>query len=114
APAPVVVPDGNPTNHLAPALVYQTRRCGEGVRYTIPGMTPGSAYTVRCHLAAYTDKEPPQTIGGEVLNVLELAGGVLKPLVKDFAGVKADAQGNVVFHFGGYGGSLCGLEVLDA
>lgn len=115
APKPVVVPDADAaTPPFAPALVYQTRRCGEGIRYTIPGMTPGAEYTFRCHLAAYTDKERADTIGKDTITIQEAAGGALKAFVKDFPGYKADAQGNVVIHYGGYGGSMCGLELLDA
>jgi len=118
APAPVVVPDtpqpGEPP--FAPAAIYQTRRCGEGVGYFIPGMTPGAIYTFRAHLAAYSDKEPAEGMGKDnvSIGVRDLAGGVLRAFVKDFTGYKADDNGIVQFHFGGYGGSLCGLEVLDA
>jgi hypothetical protein len=35
----------------APQAVYQTQRVGATVLYTIPGLTPGTPYTVRLHFA---------------------------------------------------------------
>jgi Ni/Co efflux regulator RcnB len=101
---------------FAPAVVYQTQRVGEGVEYRIPGLVPQADYKVRCHMATYTDKHPAMSTGreNERLDILKLAGGVLKPCVKDFTGYKADTNGMIRFAFGGYGGAMCGLEVLDA
>jgi hypothetical protein len=120
APAPVSVPKDDP--HFAPPQVYQTQRVGEGFRYTLPGFTPGNAYTVRGHFAEYVQRpangDPRnrvRKVGTVDVNVAELAGGVLKAAVKDFPGYKADAKGNVILDSGSYGGpGLCGLEVLDA
>ncbi|HEY8665777.1 MAG TPA: hypothetical protein VIL86_03885 [Tepidisphaeraceae bacterium] len=120
APEPVIVPRDD--KQLAPAVVYQTQRIGEGVKYTLPGLTAGGEYTIRCHLAEYIkrpEKADPRnriiSIDGTKVDVAEAAGGVLKPLVKDFPGYKADDKGNVTFRFGTYGGpGLCGLEVLNA
>jgi len=114
APGPVVVPTDDP--RFAPAEVYQTRRSGEGVTYKIPGLTPGATYTVRCHLAAYADKEQGMGIGkaNEVITLSDLAGGKLKAVVKDFPGNTLDKDGTLHFSFGGYGGGVCGLEVLDS
>jgi hypothetical protein len=120
APAPVVVPENVPG--FAPAVVYQSQRVGEGFKYTLPGFTPGAKYTVRCHLAEYVQQpangDPRNrfiTINDVQLNVAELAGGVLKPVVKDFPDCKADASGHVVVNCGSYGGpGICGIEVLSA
>ncbi len=120
APARVIVPEDDPK--YAPDVVYQSQRVGEGYRYTLPGFTAGAAYTVRGHFAEFVKRpdncDPRNRLisaCGQELNVAALAGGVLKALVKDFPGIKADDQGNVIVHFGAYGGpGLCGLEVLDA
>ena len=119
APAPVVVPENDP--RCAPALVYQTQRVGEGVKYTLPGFIPGAAYTVRGHFAEYVKRPAdcdPRNLYVNVNNVrvpvAELAGGVLKAVVKDFPDVKADARGSIVLHIGAYGGpGICGLEILN-
>ncbi len=120
APAPVVVPGNDP--RFAPALVYQTQRVGRGNKYTIPGFTSGSAYTVRGHFAEYVNRpakcDPRNlylSVNDVQVPVAELAGGVLKAVVKDFPGVKADAKGNIVFNVSSYGGpGICGFEILDA
>lgn len=120
APAPVVVPAGEP--RLAPESVYQTQRGGEGVRYTVPGLTAGATYTVRGHFAEYVQRKPdcdPRNryvvVGRQRVDVAAAAGGVLKPWVQDFAGYRATAEGQLRFEYGAYGGpGLCGFEVLDA
>ena len=120
APSPVEVPANDA--RFAPAEVYMTQRVGELYRYTLPGATPGAKYTVRCHFAEYVkrpDNADPRNrirnVDKEVINVVELAGGVLKAAVKDIPGYVADANGNIVVNSGSYGGpGLCGLEVLDA
>jgi hypothetical protein len=120
APQAVVVPPGDP--RLAPAVVYQTQRGGEGNRYTLAGFAPGREYTVRGHFVEYVDRpvnaDPRNrfvVFNGAEVRVAELAGGVLKPLVKDLPGAKADAGGNVVVTHGAYGGpGICGFEILDA
>jgi hypothetical protein len=120
APMPVVVPENRPG--FAPAIVYQSQRMGEGFKYTLPGFTSGAKYTVRCHFAEYVERPANCdkrnrfiNINDVQINVAELAGGVLKPLVKDFPDYKADANGNVVINCGSYGGpGICGIEVLNA
>ena len=120
APQTVVVPQGDP--RLAPAVVYQTQRGGEGNRYTLPGFTPGREYTVRGHFVEYVDRpancDPRNrfiVVNGVEVRVADLAGGVLKPLVKDFPHASADAGGNLSVTHGAYGGpGICGFEVLDS
>ena len=120
APSPVVVPGNKPG--FAPAIVYQSQRVGEGFKYVIPGFTPGGKYTVRCHFAEYVERPANCdkrnrfiNINDVQVNVAELAGGVLKPLFKDFPGYKADAKGKIVINCGSYGGpGICGIEVLNA
>jgi len=120
-PAPVAVP-ADSDKSFAPAAIYQSQRAGEGVKYTFPNQTPGAVYTIRCHLAEFV-KRPENTdprhhrvnLDGTQIHVAEAAGGVLTAFVTDLPGYKADDNGNVVFHFGTYGGpGICGLELLDA
>ena len=107
---------------FAPAVVYQSQRVGEGYKYTFPGFTPGARYTVRCHFAEYVKRQANCDKRNRFINidrvqvdVAELAGGVLKPCVKEFPDYKADVNGNVVINCGSYGGpGICGIEVLDA
>lgn len=118
APAPVEVPADDAA--FAPAIVYQTQRVGEGVRYTLPGGTPGTHYTVRFHLAEFVTRpaggDPRgnfSNIDGNQVHVAKESGGVLKALVKEFP-YKADANGNIVINFGSYGPGVCGIEVMHA
>jgi hypothetical protein len=113
APEPVIVPANDV--RFAPAAIYQTQRVGEGFVYTIPNLTPGAMYTIRCHLAAYAKDTRGFGMGreNEVIKIEALAGGLLKPFVKDLAGYKADTNGHVRVGFGGYDRALCGLEIID-
>lgn len=114
APEPVSPPADDP--RAAPALVYQTVRVGEGVRYTLPGFTPGALFTVRAHLADFSKKagkRRPMSVGKNQLDVFELAGGSFKPIIRDFPDYKANAKGEIEFQFGGYDGGVCAIEVLD-
>ena len=113
APLPVELPVGDP--RFAPAEVYQSQRIGSGIRYQIPGLQSGTEYTVRAHLAAYDKKQAAMVVGSpqETVDVLALAGGPMKALVKDFSGIRANENGELIFAYGGPGGALSGLEVLD-
>lgn len=116
-PEPVAVEDPR----LAPALVYQTQRGGEGIQYTFEGLVPEQAYTVRLHLAEFEDRKKLAAddrarfigIQGERVNVAEVAGGIRRAYVHDVQR-KADKDGKVTIGYGSYGPGACGVEVLDA
>ncbi|MBM4094358.1 MAG: hypothetical protein FJ276_33865, partial [Planctomycetes bacterium] len=76
--------------------------------------TKWAALLLRTWFIASETRQNPHFTYADV-RVAELAGGVLKPLVKDLPGAKADAGGNVVVTHGAYGGpGICGFELLDA
>ncbi len=117
APAPVAAPSGDA--RFAPALVYQTQRVGEINKYTIPGFAPGTQFTLRCHLAEFVERpanidarHKTLRINNTPVVVADLAGGVLKPVVKDFPGVAANSKGEVVLRFETFGPGVCGFEIL--
>jgi hypothetical protein len=114
APLPVVMPTGG-SERFAPPEVYQSQRAGVSVRYVIPGLRSGAEYTVRGHFAAYDEKHPPMFVGTseQTLDLVKLAGGAFKPYMQDFSGLRADEKGELIFDYGGAGGALCGLEVID-
>ena len=114
-PTPVIVPEDDA--RYAPALVYQTQHVGEGVTYSIPDLTPGEQYTMRGHFAEYKAKEPARRVmrvGTESINVFDLAGGLLKPVVKDFPGFKAGDNGIINIPLSGGLFGLCAFEILNA
>ncbi|MBC7624476.1 MAG: hypothetical protein H7232_13940 [Aeromicrobium sp.] len=105
---------------LAPAIVYQTQRVGEGVSYIIPDLKPGASYTARCHLAEFNKKEPQYrgisinyNAGDNSVNVQELAGGMFKAYIQDFPNLKANAEGKASISFSGRPFGLCALEIFD-
>jgi len=117
APGPVEMPADNAM--FAPAIVYQTQRVGEGIRYTLPGHSSGKRYIVRFHLAEFVTRpagSDPRghlsTIDGNQIHVAQEAGGVLKPLVKEFP-YTANAKGDIVITYGSYGPGVCGIEVMN-
>ena len=92
--------------HAAPPAVYQSERWG-ACTYTLP-VTPGKSYLVRLHFAETTYDGPGKRKfnvdlnGRRVLTEFDVyaeAGGKNKALVRDFPGVRPDAQGNVVLAF---------------
>ncbi|MHB8636976.1 MAG: glycosyl hydrolase 2 galactose-binding domain-containing protein [Fimbriimonadaceae bacterium] len=89
----------------APAVVYATPRAGD-VTYTIPipPLPRGRYYTVRLHFAELGVGRAGARLfnveinGNRVLtnfDVFSEAGGRAKALVKDFAQIRPDAQGNI-------------------
>jgi len=90
----------------APIGVYQTERYGT-FRYTIPGLKPGTLYTVRLHFSEDTEDSSGRrlfnlSIGGtQVLSNFDIyaaAGGMDTAVVEQFAAV-ANSQGQLVIAF---------------
>jgi len=86
--------------NFAPEAVYQSQRLGQGVTYRFADLTPGETYTVRCHFADFI-KRPENAgpsfvrVGAEETIVSDEAGGLFKPLVKDYPNYKADDNGSL-------------------
>jgi hypothetical protein len=93
----------------APQSVYQTYRTGSSFFYTLTGLTPGAAYTLRLHFA-----DPVSTAAGQrrfdvssqngnqgLLNfdIFAAAGGKDKATVQTLA-VTADSLGHAAVSFG--------------
>jgi hypothetical protein len=92
--------------NAAPQAVYQTERVGNFV-YTLTGLTPGTAYTLKLHFAELTWNSPKQRLfnvgvnGVRVLtrfDIFAAAGGKDKAIVETFT-VKANAQGKIKVRF---------------
>lgn len=106
--------------NAAPLEVYQTERWG-ACAYTIAASKTGS-FTVRLHFAEtkYSPGERKFNVeinGQRVLTDFDIAAeaGKNKALVKDFPGIKADPQGNIVVRL--VRGSadepkICGIQIL--
>ncbi|MCW3053070.1 MAG: putative protease [Chthonomonadales bacterium] len=113
--------DTNGVVNAAPAAVYQSVRSSANFSYDIPGLTPGTTYTVRLHFADYW----VSAAGGRTFNVtingataltnfdvFVAAGAINRAVVRDCTGV-ADSNGNLSIVFKGvYGNALVnGIEV---
>ena len=108
--------------NAAPAAVYQTERFGN-FTYTLPGLTPGAAYTLRLHFAEiYWDNAGRRLFnvavnGTQVLgnfDVFAAAGGANTALVESLP-VNADSSGKVTVTFTSVkdNAKLSGLELLQ-
>jgi hypothetical protein len=87
----------------APQTVYQTQRYGSQLTYTIPNLSPGTAYNVRLHFAetyftAANQRVFSATINGVAVlsgfDIFAAAGGTNVAIVKQFA-ASADATGKI-------------------
>jgi hypothetical protein len=87
----------------APQAVYQTQRYGPVISYTVPNLTPNSAYSLRLHFVESFFVSAGQRLfnikinGGQVatnFDVFAAAGGANIATVKTF-NVNADASGKV-------------------
>ena len=87
----------------APMAVYQSLRYGS-VSYTIPGLTPGGAYTVRLHFAEINynsagDRVFDMSLNGTTVlsnfDIIAAAGSKYKAVIEEFS-VLADGSGNIV------------------
>ena len=102
----VTIDTSNPL--AAPAAVYQSGRTAAGqFSYTIPGLTPGSSYTVRLHFCELYSAGAGKRIfsvainGSTVLPAVDIyagAGGVDKAYVVDVAATAA-ADGTLLIAF---------------
>jgi len=90
--------------NAAPEPVYQYERYAEDFAYKFP-VRAGQQYRVRLHFAEIFDDvagkrlENIEINGGPVLKAFDIfvaAGGVNKAVVKDFAHIAPDANGNIV------------------
>ena len=90
----------------APQAVYQSNRYGN-FTYTIPGLTAGSAYTVRLHFAEEYWTAAGQRVfnvsinGTQVLtnfDILATAGAEYKAVVEQFSGT-ASSSGTITIQF---------------
>ncbi len=87
----------------APAAIYQTERYGSDITYKYP-VPRGATYTVRLHFAEIFSPQPGDRLenisinGAVVLPKLDIAreAGQNKALVKEFANVAPDANGQIV------------------
>ena len=88
----------------APAAVYQGERYGNDFSYVLP-VPKGGPYRVRLHFAEVFDDGAGKRIenisinGREVLtnfDIFAAAGGLDKAVVKEFADIAPDAEGNIV------------------
>lgn len=94
------------TGSAVPAEVFQTERYGE-FSYTIPNLTPGSAYAVTLYFAEIYNTAAGQRVfdvainGVTVLSAFDIfvaAGGANKAVAGSF-NTTADASGQVVIQF---------------
>jgi hypothetical protein len=99
--------DTSHTYNPAPAAVYQTCRWASSFTYTIPGLTPGTAYAVRLHFAELSWTAAGQRLfnvainGTTVLNNFDIfatAGAQNRALTEEFTAV-ANSSGAITIAF---------------
>jgi hypothetical protein len=92
--------------NAAPAAVYQTERFSD-FTYTFPGLTSGTAYTVRLHFAEIWFTAAGSRLFNVIINgqpvltnfdVFTAAGGADKAVVKEFQ-VTANGSGQIIIQF---------------
>jgi len=112
--------------NAAPMQVYQSQRENDYNPYVIPGLTPNTAYTVRCHFAEYTETQTGKRVidvfaGGQSsigYDVVAAAGGTFKAAVLDLPNAMTDATGKMTVTFQAHSGGdghivICGIEILS-
>jgi beta-galactosidase len=96
----------NSVTNPAPQSVYQNQRFGN-FTYTLPGLTPGTSYSVRLHFDEFYWTQAGQRVfnvsinGTQVLtnfDIFAAAGGKDVAMVEQFAAT-ANAQGQIVLQF---------------
>jgi len=111
--------------NAAPPAVYQSERWGEA-KYLFPMKppAPGHTYTVRLHFAETKFDQPGQRKFNVLLNgnpilkdfdVLAKAGGPNRAVVKEFAGIVPNEEGNIVIELkkgSADNPKLNGIEIL--
>lgn len=128
-PFAVTVPIDVSAPHAAAQSVYQHEVYGPDVTYDIPASPPppGKSYTVRLHFAELYDGAAGRRVFNVTLNgqkiltdfdVFAEAGAKNKAVVKEFAGVTPNAEGNVEIEFAALPGhadanaAVNGIELL--
>jgi hypothetical protein len=98
--------DRSAVTNPAPQQVYQTERWGPST-YSLPGFTPGQAYTVRLHFAEFHWTGPGKrkfnvSINGvQVLtdfDIFAAAGGMNKAIVEEF-NITANKNGLIIIQY---------------
>jgi hypothetical protein len=111
--------------NAAPQAVYQSVRWAPAFTYIVPGLTPGSSYTVRLHFAELTFAASGERIfnvainGTTVLNNFDIyatAGAQYKAVVEQFTAT-ADALGQITISFtqgSADNPEVAGIEILGS
>jgi hypothetical protein len=117
--------DTRATN-AAPAAVYQSEVYGKNITITFP-VAAGESCLVRLHFAEFADGNAGFRLENIAINgqpvltnfdIFTAAGGMNKAIVREFPGIKPDAQGNIVIHFASTPDSpdqnakISGIEIL--
>jgi hypothetical protein len=113
--------------NAAPEAVYQYERYAQDFAYSFP-VPAGRQYRVRLHFAEIFDDGAGQRLeniainGQPVLKAFDIftaAGGLNKAVVKDFARIRPDADGNIVVRVTASPGSpdqnakISGIEIVE-
>jgi len=116
--------DTSGVTNPAPQAVYQTERSGNNFTYTIPGLNPGTPYTVRLHFAEWAFSSPGVRLFNVTINdqqvltnfdIYATAGGQNKAVVEQFT-TTANSSGQIVITYINVSGGAksSGIEILPA
>jgi len=112
--------------NAAPAAVYQSEAYGKNITSTFP-VPADKVYLVRFHFAEFADGNAGFRLENIAINgqsmltnfdIFTEAGGMNKAIVRDFPGIKPDANGNIVVHIASTPNSpdqnakISGIEIL--
>jgi predicted alpha-1,2-mannosidase len=112
--------------HAAPTAVYQSEAYGKNITSTFP-VPAGESYLVRLHFAEFADDRAGFRLENIAINgnpvltnfdIFTAAGGMNKAIVREFPGIKADPEGNIVIHIASTPDSpdqnakISGIEIL--
>jgi hypothetical protein len=113
--------------NAAPEGVYQSERYAKDFAHTI-AVPKGRSYHVRLHFAEVFDKGAGRRVENVAINgrpvlkdfdIFTAASGMDKAVVRDFAGILPDADGNIVVRITAAPGSpdqnakINGIEILE-
>ncbi len=110
--------------NAAPGAVYQTLRQGSAFTYTLPGLSPGTTYTVRMHFAENYYNSTQMRVFDVLLNgatvqssldIMNITRAQYKALVYDYTSA-ADKNGCITVGLRASKGlaSVCGIELIAA